>query len=121
MHPPPVKVSLEQNEILSAPLSKKELLAALKTTKHNKSPGPDGLPADYYMMFWRKIGDLLHDAFVDSFQKGCLYICHTLSIGGWRGKAFHPRRIRERLGGSGYKLAFACPELSVSAARCRNK
>ena len=25
--------------------------------------------------------------------------CHTLSIGGWRGKAFHPRRIRERLDG----------------------
>ena len=36
------------------------------------------------------------------------YICHALSIGGWKGRACYPRRIRERLGGSGCEPAFAC-------------
>ena len=51
-----------------------ELTTALKQTNRNKSPGPDGLSADFYMMFWTKLGEIIHRAFLDSFKKGNLYV-----------------------------------------------
>uniref|UniRef100_A0A8C5MZK2 Reverse transcriptase domain-containing protein n=1 Tax=Leptobrachium leishanense TaxID=445787 RepID=A0A8C5MZK2_9ANUR len=44
---------LQDSEVslLDEPISKKELLQALKSTKNGKSPGPDGLPAEYYKEF----------------------------------------------------------------------
>uniref|UniRef100_A0A8C5PGP4 Reverse transcriptase domain-containing protein n=1 Tax=Leptobrachium leishanense TaxID=445787 RepID=A0A8C5PGP4_9ANUR len=44
---------LQDSEVslLDKPISKKELLQALKSTKNGKSPGPDGLPAEYYKEF----------------------------------------------------------------------
>uniref|UniRef100_A0A8C5N182 Reverse transcriptase domain-containing protein n=1 Tax=Leptobrachium leishanense TaxID=445787 RepID=A0A8C5N182_9ANUR len=37
-------------ETLNAAITPDELLTALKTTKNGKSPGPDGLPIEYYKM-----------------------------------------------------------------------
>jgi hypothetical protein len=36
-------------------LNESELLAILKTRKQNKSPGNDGLPSEFYKVFWNDI------------------------------------------------------------------
>ena len=62
-----------QKVLLSSSLTKSELVIALKETKHAKTLGPDGLPADYYMVFCNKVGDLLYEAFMDSVAKRRLF------------------------------------------------
>lgn len=52
------QVSDAENEILTAPFSEKEVKDVV--LEHNKSPGPDGFPAEFYQVFWKIIkGDLL--------------------------------------------------------------
>ena len=34
----------------------------------DKSPGSDGLPADFYKVFWNSISDLLLKAFNDAYE-----------------------------------------------------
>ena len=36
-------------------LTKKECLEAIKSMESEKSPGTDGLPAEFYKMFWPDI------------------------------------------------------------------
>ena len=38
----------DENEILSAPFSEKEVFVAISQMKNNKAPGPDGFPAEFY-------------------------------------------------------------------------
>ena len=54
-------------------LTKSECLQALKTMKPDKNPASDGLPADFYKVFWNDISDFLLNAIImlligDSFQ-----------------------------------------------------
>ena len=51
---------LSEDEIISCEgeLSKEECLQALKAMECNKSPGSDGLPADFYKIFWNDLSDL---------------------------------------------------------------
>ena len=43
-------------------LNEKEALDALKTMEPEKTPGTDGLPAEFYKVFWRDISSTLIDA-----------------------------------------------------------
>ena len=36
-------------------LTEKECLEALRTTENEKSPGTDGIPADFHEVFWKDI------------------------------------------------------------------
>uniref|UniRef100_A0A8C5QFE3 Reverse transcriptase domain-containing protein n=1 Tax=Leptobrachium leishanense TaxID=445787 RepID=A0A8C5QFE3_9ANUR len=47
-------------ETLNAAITPDELLTALKTTKNGKSPGPDGLPIEYYKMCNTELLPALH-------------------------------------------------------------
>ena len=58
---------------LDSPLTKQELIQALRETKRGKTPGPDGLTADFYMMFFNRLGDTIYEAFIDSLNKGKLF------------------------------------------------
>jgi len=51
-------------------LSVEECLGVLKTFKNNKSPGNDGIPAEFYKQFWPVFGSLLVNSFNKSFQQG---------------------------------------------------
>lgn len=51
------------------PLSKNECLNALKDMDCNKTPGSDGLPAEFYKVFWNDIADY--------FLKSINYAYHT--------------------------------------------
>lgn len=41
------QLNLEENELLSAPFTEKEVFDAITQMKHNKAPGPDGFPAEF--------------------------------------------------------------------------
>ena len=46
------EVSVDENIILTQPFSEKEVLDAIAQMEHNKAPGPDGFPAEFYQSFW---------------------------------------------------------------------
>jgi hypothetical protein len=45
------QVSAEENEVLVAPFSEEEVTSAIFDMKHNKAPGPDGFPTEFYQFF----------------------------------------------------------------------
>ena len=55
-------------------LSAAECLQSLKTMESGKSPGTDGLPAEFYKIFWNDVSTFLIDALNMSFSKGYLSI-----------------------------------------------
>ena len=55
------QVSQPENEFLTAPFTEKEIREAIFSMEHNKAPGPDGFPAEFYQHFWEVIkGDLMN-------------------------------------------------------------
>ena len=46
------RLSEQSKESLNQPVTKSELLQNLKSMSHNKSPGLDGLPAEFYIVFF---------------------------------------------------------------------
>ena len=68
-----IQITVDQKHSLELPISKQEIWQALKDTQRNKTPGQDGIPADFYMVFWAQIGQVLYEAFVDSIQKSRLF------------------------------------------------
>ena len=70
------KVKLNYNQKISCEglLSAEECLVSLKTMESGKSPGTDGLPAEFYKIFWNDVSTFLIDALNMSFSKGCLSI-----------------------------------------------
>jgi hypothetical protein len=43
--------------MLTAKFTEKEIREAIFQMKHNKAPGPDGFPAEFYQVFWSVIKD----------------------------------------------------------------
>ena len=59
------QVTNEENEILIESFSEKEVREAIFQMKHNKAPGPDGFPAEFYQVFWSLIKHDLMAMFQD--------------------------------------------------------
>ena len=55
-------------------LTEKECLEAVKSMESGKSPGTDGLPAEFYKVFWRDVSPFPISSFNKSCQKGKLAI-----------------------------------------------
>ncbi|CAH0491791.1 unnamed protein product [Peronospora farinosa] len=56
--------------MIDAPLTANDFYDAIKHTSRGKSPGPDGLPAEYYQLFpsqWALVMELVYAA---QFRKG---------------------------------------------------
>ena len=49
----------EEKEKCEGPLTKTECFQALKSMNGEKTPGSDGLPADFYKVFWNYLADCL--------------------------------------------------------------
>jgi activator of 2-hydroxyglutaryl-CoA dehydratase len=47
------QISTEENEILIAPFSEEEVYETISQMEHNKAPGPDGFPVEFYQ---KKLG-----------------------------------------------------------------
>lgn len=50
-------VTPDDNEIISSPLSNEDIFEIICSSPLKKSPGPDGLPIEFYKHFWPVIGD----------------------------------------------------------------
>ena len=48
---------------LDEDISMAEVIHALKKQKTNKSPGPDGIPVEFYKMYWHTVGEELLNVF----------------------------------------------------------
>jgi hypothetical protein len=57
------QVSHVENTFLTAPFTEKEVKEAIFSMEHNKAPGPDGFPAEFYQRFWDVIKDDLMQMF----------------------------------------------------------
>jgi hypothetical protein len=55
-----LQISTEESEILTTNFTEEEVKEAIMQMQRNKAPGPDGLPAEFYQVFWEVIkGDLM--------------------------------------------------------------
>ena len=65
------QVSDEENIMLTSPFTEEEIKQAVFQMEHNKAPGPDGFPAEFYQVFWEIIkGDLM--SLFKNFHEECL-------------------------------------------------
>src|SRR5438128_9571009 len=62
-----VQVSQAENDILTAPFTEKEIKEAIFQLEHNKAPGPDGFPAEFYQNYGK-------------LSKAIYCLCSTTSI-----------------------------------------
>jgi hypothetical protein len=51
------QVSQEENEILTREFTESEVREAMFQMEHNKAPGPEGFPVEFYQVFWEVIKD----------------------------------------------------------------
>lgn len=66
------KLNNTDMELLERDLTINELTKAMQSMQSNKSPGLDGLPKDFYSIFWDQLKDPLLQVFKESFSRGIL-------------------------------------------------
>jgi hypothetical protein len=54
------------------PMLQEECFKALKNMSHNKSPGLDGIPAEFYLHFWSILGEDFTAMINECYDLGCL-------------------------------------------------
>lgn len=64
------KLNQDEKDVCEGPLTKEECLKALNEMKCNKTPGSDGLPAEFYRIFWNDISDYLLNSFHYAYLRG---------------------------------------------------
>jgi len=65
------QVTDDESESLIAMFTQEESRTAIFQMEHNKAPGPDGFPAEFYQAFWETIKDDLMALF-QGFHEGTL-------------------------------------------------
>ena len=68
------KLTDDESEILEKPLTIEELGSALYSMKANKSPGSDGLPAEFLKIFWDKLKSIFKGVVDFIFEQGIMHI-----------------------------------------------
>ena len=63
---------------LEGALTENDLGNALKHMKHNKTPGIDGFPPEFYKLFWRYLKSCVLRALNDSMERGNLPMCNNM-------------------------------------------
>ena len=64
------KVPIELQEAQKTPFSKEEIARAVLQLKNGKCPGIDGINADFYKVFWCKLGDAFFSMLQCAFKQG---------------------------------------------------
>lgn len=57
-----------------------ECADAVNNLKNNKSPGLDGIPAEFYKCFWKTIGPLFYEVLLSIFDKQELPFSQRLAL-----------------------------------------
>ena len=69
---PAPKLTAKQKTFCDAQLKEEELFETLKSFRKNKSPGLDGLTAEFYITFWDQLKHMLLHVYENSFSLGIL-------------------------------------------------
>ena len=64
-----IVIPADLKEIHEKPFMKDEITQAVKKLARNKTPGICSFTADFYKMFWNKIGDLFFDAITSMYEE----------------------------------------------------
>lgn len=77
-----IEMGLEKEDKigLSEDVKLNELEIGLKEMKRGKTPGLDGLPAEYYKVFWEMIGVYVHEVCIAVLKEGRLPKCMSESL-----------------------------------------
>ena len=73
-------LSYEEQNFCEGFLFEKECAEAVKSMDSDKMPGTDGLPAEFYKIFWNDISTLLVSALNYAFESGCLSITQRRGV-----------------------------------------
>lgn len=76
--PPAIKP--EHIDVLNREITEEELFSTLKEMPKNKTPGEDGLPAEFYIVFWVDIKSLLLKSYRFSFEKESLSLTQKRGV-----------------------------------------
>ena len=74
------KLTESQKQFCDTDLTEEELLKTLKSFSKNKSPGLDGITAEFYLKFWDKLKSKLLAVYESSFELGILPECMRMGI-----------------------------------------
>lgn len=74
------KLSEENRMKCEGMIDNEECLTALKKMSNNKSPGCDGLTAEFYKVHWQSVGTMIVDSFNEAYEKGELSSSHKRGI-----------------------------------------
>jgi hypothetical protein len=61
-------------------ISEEECAKAIKSMQNGKSPGTDGLPVEFYKIFWKNIKKLVMNSFSYSYENENMSISQKQSI-----------------------------------------
>ena len=70
----------EQRKICEGPLTEKELKTAVSQMVNSRSPGLDGLPCEFYKMFWGKLGRDLFEVVDKCFEDKSLTLSQKIGL-----------------------------------------
>ena len=62
------RLSGENSDTVDLPINEHDILKAMKETKNNKAPGNDGIPVDFYKVFWSDLKESFLEAMQYSFD-----------------------------------------------------
>lgn len=74
------KLSNSEKEFCHSLPTIDECADAVNNLKNNKSPGLDGIPAEFYKCFWKTIGPLSHEVLLRIFDKQELPFSQRLDL-----------------------------------------
>ena len=63
------KIKIDDKILCDRVIEMQECTAAIKNMNKNKSPGTDGLTAEFYQYFWQEIKELVHNSLLKAFEK----------------------------------------------------
>jgi hypothetical protein len=86
--PPDLKTKLDK------PITSEEVVTAIQRLAHGKTPGPDGLPAEFYQEFHPELAPLLHAVFLEATQTGHFPADITQGDISFHFKKGDPREVR---------------------------
>ena len=69
-----------EQEDLERQIEENEILSALKSCKNNKTPGSDGLPAEFYKMFWQDVKQFLMASYKYTAEENMLSLTQKQGI-----------------------------------------
>ena len=74
------RLSKLESDALEGKLTEDEISQSLQNMKHNKSPGIDGFPSEFYKVFWRKLKFFVLRTLNESYNIGQLPVTMRHSI-----------------------------------------